>query len=71
MNAPEPVERKPRRKNPILMPAVGLMNRLTYPRKFLLISVLFLAALGLVMYFMLVEFGKSIEFTAKEIEGAR
>src|SRR5436190_2657504 len=53
------------------MPAVGLMNRLTYPRKFLLISVLFLAALGLVMYFMLVEFGKSIEFTAKEIEGAR
>jgi len=71
LNAPEPVERKARPKNALLLPAVSLMNRLTYPRKFLLISVLFLAALGLVMYFMLVEFGKSIDFTAKEIEGTR
>src|SRR5262249_26589589 len=32
---------------------------------------LFLAALSLVMFFMLVEFGDRIDFTAKEIEGTR
>jgi hypothetical protein len=73
LSAPESsdLRRAARRKNFILLPAVRLMNRLTYPRKFFLISVLFLAALGLVMTFMQIEFRKSIDFTAKEIEGTR
>src|SRR5207248_1098811 len=63
--------RRGRRKSALLLPAVSLMNRLTYPRKFLLISVLFLAALGLIMYFLLNELGERIDFTAKEIVGTR
>jgi PAS domain S-box-containing protein len=65
------VERRARPRSALLLPAVRLMNRLSYPRKFVLISVLFLAALGVVMSFMLLEFGKNIEFTAREIEGTR
>ena len=36
-------------------PAIALMNRLTYPQKFLLISVLFILPLVLVMYLLLSE----------------
>jgi hypothetical protein len=72
LSAPDATSvRKARRKGFFLAPAISLMNRLTYPRKFILISVLFLAALGLVMNFMIVEFRKSIDFTAKELEGTR
>jgi hypothetical protein len=39
------------------------MNHLSYPRKFLLISILFLAPLSLAMYFLLHELGDRIEFT--------
>ena len=63
--------RKARRKSLILLPAIGLMNRLSYPRKFLLISVFFLAALALVMYFLLLEVGERIDFTVKETVGTR
>ena len=65
MSAPETSDlRKPRGRSVLLLPAVRLMNRLTYPRKFFLISVLFLAALSLVMYFLHLEYGERIDFTA-------
>jgi len=63
--------RKVRRQSVLLLPAIGLMNRLTYPRKFLLISVFFLAALGLIMYFLLLELGERIDFTVKETVGTQ
>jgi PAS domain S-box-containing protein len=63
--------RKVRRKSYILQPAVALMNRLTYPRKFLLISVLFLGLLALIMYFLVLQLDESIDFTAKEKVGTR
>src|SRR5262245_12145957 len=63
--------RKVRRKSFLLLPAIGLMNRLSYPRKFLLISVFFLAALALVMYFLLLEVNERIEFTVKETVGTQ
>jgi PAS domain S-box-containing protein len=63
--------RRPRRKNALLGPAVTLMNRLTYPRKFFLISVFFLVPLALVMYFLFLELGERIDFTAKEIIGTK
>jgi PAS domain S-box-containing protein len=54
-----------------IRPAIAFMNRLTYPRKFLLISLLFLAPLSLAMYFLLHELGDRIEFTRKETLGTR
>ena len=50
-------------------PAVALMNRLTYPRKFALISLLFALPLGLVMYLLISEMNDRIEFARKEIQG--
>ncbi len=55
----------------LVAPAVALMNRLTYPRKFLLISILFVLPLGLVMYFLTTEINDRIGFAAKEILGNR
>ena len=63
--------RRTRPRNPFLSPAVAVMNRLKYPQKFLLISLLFAAALGLVMTFLLKELGDRIEFTRKETLGSR
>lgn len=60
-----------RRASRLLAPAVVLMNRLTYPRKFFLISVLFVLPLGLVMYLLVSEINSSINFADKEIRGAR
>src|SRR5687768_14642203 len=72
MNPSDPTEvRRARQKSLLLRPAVALMNRLTYPRKFFLISVFFLAPLALVMYFLILELGDRIDFTAKEIVGTR
>ena len=72
MNDPQPTEvRKSRRPSGVLLPAIGLMNRLTYPRKFLLISVFFLAALALILYFLHIELGERIDFTAKETIGTQ
>ena len=63
--------RKARQKSFFLRPAVALMNRLTYPRKFFLISLFFLAPLALVMAFLLQELGERIDFTVKETLGTR
>ncbi len=50
-------------------PAVALMNRLTYPRKFAVISLLFALPLGLAMYSLVVQMNDRIEFARKEIQG--
>ena len=53
----------------LLAPAVALMNRLNYPRKFALISLLFVLPLGLVMYLLVSEINGKIQFIEKEIQG--
>ena len=45
------------------------MNRLKYPQKFFLISLLFVLPLALVMNFLISELDSRIEFTQKEIYG--
>src|SRR5262245_10204220 len=50
-------------------PAVGLMNRLTYPRKFLLISVLFGLPLALVIGLLLAEINESLDIARRQIVG--
>ena len=50
-------------------PAVALMNQLTYPRKFAVISLLFALPLGLAMYSLIMEMNDRIEFARKEIQG--
>jgi serine phosphatase RsbU (regulator of sigma subunit) len=50
-------------------PAIALMNRLTYPQKFLLISILFILPLILVMYLLLTELSMQREFSQKELYG--
>ena len=57
------------RVNPLLRPAVRLMNRLRYPRKFVLISLLFAAPLGLTLYLWLAELQQRISFAEKERAG--
>ncbi len=52
-------------------PAVGLMNRLTYPRKFLLISVLFALPLALVTVFLFGEINSSLDIARRQTEGLR
>jgi PAS domain S-box-containing protein len=47
------------------------MDRLTYPRKFALISMLFAVPLALVLYFLLSEINERIAFSAKELEGTQ
>jgi signal transduction histidine kinase/CheY-like chemotaxis protein/HPt (histidine-containing phosphotransfer) domain-containing protein len=47
------------------------MNHLSYPRKFALVSLLFVLPLGLVMYLLISEIDDRIEFTRKEIQGVR
>ena len=54
-----------------LAPARALMDRLTYPRKFALISVLFALPLAVVMYLLVSEINERIEFSAKEQLGNR
>jgi methyl-accepting chemotaxis protein len=55
--------------NPLLRPAVRLMNRLRYARKFVLISLLFAAPLGLTLYLWLAELQQRIAFAEKERAG--
>lgn len=58
------------RQNMLLFkPAIALMNRLKYPQKFFLISLLFVLPLALVMNLLLSELDSRIEFTQKEIYG--
>ena len=47
-------------------PAIRLLNRLTYPRKFGLIALLFGLPLGLAMFFLVSELNHRIAFSAKE-----
>lgn len=56
---------------PLLKPARQLMDKLTYPRKFLLIFLLFALPLGLTLYLLVSEINSSIRFAEKEIAGAR
>ncbi len=53
----------------ILKPARQLMDRLTYPRKFLLIFLLFALPLGLTLYLLVGEINNSLRFAKKEISG--
>jgi hypothetical protein len=50
-------------------PAVAVMNRLKYPRKFVLISLLFTLPLGLVLYLLLSELNHNIDYAQKELSG--
>ena len=52
-------------------PAVALMNRLTYPRKFLLISVLFGLPLALVISLLFAETNQSLDIARRQIVGLR
>ena len=54
-----------------LRPAVAVMNRLSYPKKFLLISLCFAAPLAVTLVFLLSELGDRIDFTRMELEGTR
>ena len=54
-----------------IAPAVAVMNRLTYPRKFALISLLFVTPLALVMGLLISEIDAQIGFARKEIQGIR
>jgi signal transduction histidine kinase/CheY-like chemotaxis protein len=55
----------------LLAPAVVVMNRLTYPQKFALISLLFLLPLAFVMNLLVSELNARIAFSAKERLGVR
>jgi len=55
----------------LLAPAVAVMNRLTYPWKFALISLLFVLPLGLVLYLLISEIDDRIAFASKELQGTQ
>jgi len=52
-----------------LGPAVALMNRLSYPRKFALVSLVFAVPIALMMYLWLAEIHHRIAFARKERAG--
>jgi hypothetical protein len=66
---PEAVPLRRCRKESFLRPAVLLMDRLRYPQKFALISLLFALPLGLALYSFLSEITDRIEFSRKEVHG--
>jgi PAS domain S-box-containing protein len=53
----------------LLRPAIALMNRLRYPQKFLLISLLFIVPLALVMALLIAEVNARANFSQKEKYG--
>ncbi|MGQ2979077.1 MAG: response regulator [Polaromonas sp.] len=57
-------------RSTLLQPARRLMDRLSYPRKFLLIFLLFALPLALTLYLLVGEINHSIQFAEKEIAGA-
>ena len=59
----------PPRERGVLVPARAMLDRLTYPRKFALISLLFILPLAVVMYLLLSEIDSRVRFARKEIEG--
>jgi PAS domain S-box-containing protein len=52
-----------------MKPAIRLMNRLSYARKFALISFLFILPLALNLYFLGSEIDQRVHFTTKELHG--
>jgi len=57
--------------NTIYEPGIALMNRLTYPKKFALIGLLFALPMALVLLPLLNNINDTIEFTEKEKTGTR
>jgi len=55
--------------NRLFAPAIALMNRLKYPQKFALISLLFAIPLALLIILYLLEANTRIAFAQKEIDG--
>ena len=53
----------------LFRPAMALMNRLKYPHKFALISLLFAFPLALVLYFLISQINTDINVAQKEIYG--
>ena len=62
---------KATRSQRVLGPARWVMDRLTYPRKFVVVSMLFMLPLAAVMYLLLAEVNSNIEFARKELDGTR
>ncbi len=54
----------------LMKPAVLLMNRLTYPQKFLLISLILIVPLMLSVQVLMSELGDRIAFSQKELDGS-
>jgi signal transduction histidine kinase/DNA-binding response OmpR family regulator len=54
-----------------LRPGTALMNRLRYPQKFALICFLFTLPLALVMFLLVSQLNRNIDFTRKELQGVR
>src|SRR5262245_5555593 len=57
--------------NTFWRPGVALMNRLTYPRKFALISLLFILPLGLVLALMFQDMNVRVTFAREEQIGTQ
>jgi PAS domain S-box-containing protein len=55
----------------LFAPAIGLMNRLTYPRKFLLISIVFAVPLALVTVILFNDINASLDTARRQTEGLR
>ena len=55
--------------NTVCAPAIALMNRLTYPKKFALIGLLFALPLAVALLLLLDNINDTIEFTEKELAG--
>ena len=53
----------------LLSPALRLMNRLTYLKKFMLVGLLFALPLGLVLFLLVSEIDDRINFSKKELVG--
>ncbi len=71
MSSTDPPPMLPRRDGGLLAPARAMLDRLRYPQKFALISLLFILPLAVVMYLLLSEIGDRIRFARQEIDGAR
>ena len=54
----------------LIQPAIAVMNRLKYPQKFILISILFALPLAVVMTVLIAQFDERINFARKELDGA-
>ena len=70
-SAPQSDAHAPPKSAAVLAPARALMDRLSYPKKFALISILFTLPLAVVMYLLISEINERIEFSSKELLGDR